>query len=117
MELLGCRLLENDMIVFTSINNTPRCVEPGDEFALAITDGMGCSVLVREKITRAKTIDFIASFRFALPDGTCPGFHLMGVFAVKSELPVELANGVRIEDLTEAQRERFVATCGTSTAT
>ena len=105
------------MIVFTSIATAARSVAPGDEFALTITDGMGCSVLVTEKITEYKVIDFIASFRFALPDGTCPGFHLMGVFAVKSELPDELANGIRVEDLTEAQRKRFMATCGTTTAT
>lgn len=100
------------MIVITSLNTTPRVVFPGDEFHLRVTDLTGSEVVIRETITVEKTIDFIASFRFALEDGTCPGFHLMGVFACRSELPQELQDAVMLDNLSPEQRERFVASVG-----
>lgn len=102
------------MIVITSLNSVARCVCPGDSFNLTITDGTGCQVVISETITEYKTIDFIASIRFALDDGTCPGFHLMGVFACRSELPKELQNAVMFEDLTPDQQERFRRSVGVS---
>ena len=100
------------MIVVTSLCDTPRCVMPGDTFNLSIQDRLGSEVIVRETITVSKTIDFIASFRFALEDGTCPGFYLMGVFACKSELPVELQEAVMFDDLTQKQKDNFVKSVG-----
>jgi len=63
---------------------------PGDTFNFTVKDSLGCEVVIREEITSRKLIDFIASFRFALADGTCPGFHLTGIFGCKSELPDEI---------------------------
>lgn len=100
------------MIVITSLNPNPRYVEPGDKFALTITDGTGCTVMVEEEITVAKVIDFIASFRFALEDGTCPGFHLTGVFASKAELPKELQEAKMLNDLTPEQHANFIRSVG-----
>lgn len=100
------------MIVITSLDTTPKVLLPGDEFHLTVTDATGSQVVIRETITVEKTIDFIASFRFALEDGTCPGFHLMGVFACRSELPIELQNAVVLNDLSPEQRERFIASVG-----
>jgi hypothetical protein len=100
------------MIVITHKNETVRCVMSGDTFNLSIDDQMGCHVIIREEIKVNKVIDFIASFRFALDDGTCPGFHLMGVFACKSELPEELKKAVMLEDLTPKQYENFVKSVG-----
>ncbi len=74
------------MIIITKLLDTVRRVYPGDSFNLTISDDLGCQILISEEITVAKTIDFIASFRFALEDGTCPGFHLTGIFANKDEL-------------------------------
>lgn len=102
------------MIVITKLIDAPRCCLPGDKFQLTISDTLGCEVIVSENITVAKTIDFIASFRFALENGTCPGFHLMGVFACKSELPEELKNAVMLEDLTKKQYKNFVKSVGVS---
>jgi hypothetical protein len=85
---------------------------PGDEFHLTIKDGMDCEVVIHEKITVSKCIDFIGSFRFALEDGTCPGFHLMGVFACKAELPKELQEAVMLKDLTPEQYEKFAKSVG-----
>jgi hypothetical protein len=85
---------------------------PGDEFHLTIKDGLNYEVVISEKITVNKVIDFIASFRFALEDGTCPGFHLMGVFACKSELPEELKNAVMLNDLTKKQYANFAKSVG-----
>ena len=100
------------MIVITKLYTEERHVCPGDTFNLTIKDGFNCEVLIKETITVVKTIDFIASFRFALDDGTCPGFHLMGVFACKSELPVELQGAVLFENLTKDQRKKFVKSLG-----
>jgi hypothetical protein len=100
------------MIVITRKYETPRYVRRGDIFNLTIKDGMEYEVVIRETITVDRAIDFIASFRFALDDGTCPGFHLMGVFACKSELPEELKNAVMLEDLTKEQRRNFEKTVG-----
>lgn len=100
------------MIVITKLSDIPRYVFPGDEFHLTISDDLHCEVVIREKITVCKTVDFIAAFRFALEDGTCPGFHLMGVFACKSELPKELQEAVLLKDLTPEQYERFAKSVG-----
>lgn len=100
------------MIVITSLNPNPRYVEPGDKFCLVINDALGCKVMVEEEITVRKVIDFIASFRFALEDGTCPGFHLTGVFANKAELPKELQEAVMLDDLTPEQRHNFERSVG-----
>jgi len=100
------------MIVITSVNNTRRHVQVGDRFCLKITDGMGSQVVIEEEITVEKTIDFIASYRFALEDGTCPGFHLSGIFGCRYELPIEIQNAVMLEDLTPEQHQRFIETAG-----
>ena len=96
------------MIVITELKDKVIHVLPGDSFNMVIQDETGSEVIISEQITVEKTIDFIASFRFALEDGTVPGFHLMGVFACKSELPVELQNAVMLADLQEDKRRRFI---------
>jgi hypothetical protein len=100
------------MIVITSLDERPVAVRPGDKFNLAVTDQMGFRVVISEEITAHKTIDFIASFRFALEDGTCPCFHLAGFFGKKAELPKEMREAKKFEDLTDEQRQRFVASVG-----
>lgn len=100
------------MIVITSLNDTPIFVIPGDKFHLTLSDAMGCEIIIREEITVKKEINFIASFRFALDDGTCPGFHLTGIFANKDELPIEIQNAIMFEDLTIDQQKRFVNSVG-----
>jgi len=100
------------MIVITSLNTTSRWVCPGDEFRLTITDGLDCEVMINETITVEKEINFIASFRFALEDGTCPGFHLTGVFANKDELPKELREAKLLEELTKEQYRNFKKSVG-----
>lgn len=100
------------MIVITSLDNTPRHLHPGDEFQLLVTDSTGATVVIRETILVEKVIDYIASFRFALEDGTCPGFHLTGVFACRSELPKELQEAVLFQDLTPEQKANFERTVG-----
>lgn len=105
------------MIVITSICRTPRVVEPGDRFRLSVRDDQGEIICIEEEITENKVIDFVASYRFALDDGTCLGFHLSGFFGNSAELPLEIQQAVRVDDLTPAQRERFLATVGTRCAT
>lgn len=100
------------MIVITSLSSKKFHLLPDDEFCLKVTDSLGCEVLIRETITEHKVIDYIASFRFALEDGTCPGFHLTGIFANKAELPKEIREAVFIEDLTPEQYVRFVRSVG-----
>ena len=100
------------MIVITSKDETPRCVFKGDTFNLSINDRMGFHHIISEEIKVDKIINFIASFRFALEDGTSPGFHLMGVFACKDELPEEFKKAVMLEDLTKEQYANFVRTVG-----
>lgn len=100
------------MIVITRLIETPKFLVPNDEFCLRVSDVTGCEVVITERVTVTKVIDFIASFRFALEDGTCPGFHLTGVFANKAELPKELREAVLIEDLSPEQYANFVRTVG-----
>ena len=100
------------MIVITRLSEVARYVVPGDEFHMTIQDEIGCEVIIREVITVSKIINFIASFRFALEDGTCPGFHLTGIFANKDELPIEIKNAKRLYDLTKEQLENFKKSVG-----
>lgn len=100
------------MIVITTLNRMPRNVCPGDVFNLTITDDLGCDVIICEEVTVSKVIDFIASFRFTLEDGTCPGFHLTGIFANSKELPKEIQDAVMLEDLTEEQYKNFEKSVG-----
>lgn len=100
------------MIVITSLSERSRFVCEGDEFRVTMTDNMGCEVVIREIITVSKTIDFIATYRFALEDGTCPGFHLCGIFASKKELPKEIEEATMLDALTPAQYENFASSVG-----
>ncbi len=103
------------MIVLTSINCTPKSLAAGDEFCLLVKDSTGCEVMVTEEVTVNKTIDFVAAFRFALEDGTCPGFHLTGIFGCIHELPKEILLGKLLEELTDEQAAKFAQTCGVKT--
>lgn len=98
------------MIVITTLIDSIRFVQPGDIFSLTLEDATGSEILISEKITEHKVIDFIASFRFALEDGTCPGFHLTGIFANRAELPKEIREAVMFDDLTPKQKQRFIET-------
>jgi hypothetical protein len=98
--------------VITSLSDVSRTVLPDDEFHMTIHDGMNCEVIIKEKITIEKEINFIASFRFALEDGTCPGFHLTGIFANKDELPIEIKNAIMLDDLTQEQKKNFIKSVG-----
>lgn len=100
------------MIVITTLDKMPINVCPGDVFNLTITDDFGCDVIICEEITVSKVIDFVASFRFTLEDGTCPGFHLAGIFANSKELPKEIQDAVMLEDLTEEQYKNFKKSVG-----
>lgn len=101
------------MIVLTSVNEERVFdTEPGDIFQLTVRDMMGSEVLISEEITCYRLIDFIASYRFCLEDGTCPGFHLCGIFGSRAELPKEIKQAVRIEDLTEKQHANLVKSVG-----
>jgi len=100
------------MIVITKLIDSVRYVIPGDEFHMTIHDATGCEVIIREKITVSKVINFIATFRFALEDGICPGFHLTGIFANKDELPVEMKNAKTLSQLTKEQLKNFTESVG-----
>ena len=100
------------MIVITSLNPVERHVAPGDEFRLTIKDALGSEVIVSETITVEKTLDFIASYRFTLEDGTCPGFHLCGIFGNKKELPEEFKTAKQLHELSEEQLENFKRSVG-----
>ena len=100
------------MIVITSMQDRQFHLVPGDRFQLQVTDITGATVVIDEAITVAKTINYIASFRFASEDGTCQCFHLCGVFGDKAELPKEIMAAVRFEELSPEQRENFLGTVG-----
>jgi len=101
------------MIILTSrTDHTAHAVVPGDMFRLTIKSENFEDVVISEDITEAKVINFYASYRFALEDGTCVGFHLCGIFANKKSLPKEILEAKTIEDLTPSQRENFIRSCG-----
>lgn len=100
------------MIVITSLNRSKKYAMPGDRFILTITDDFGAECTINEEVTVNRLIDYVASFRFALEDGTCPGFHLTGIFANSKELPEEIKNAVMFEDLSPDQRVRFKESVG-----
>lgn len=101
------------MIVLTSVSTYSRHVMPTDVFSLKIEDEMGCEIIIEEQIIVHKIINFIASYRFALEDGTCPGFHLCGIFGNQDELPKEIVNAHRLEDLSDEQYRNFCSSVGT----
>ena len=100
------------MIVITSLNDTPKNVMAGDEFNLIVTDDFNSEVVIRERITVTRTIDFIASYRFTLDDGTCPGFHLAAIFGNKKDLPQEIKDAKAVMDLSQEQYDNFVKSVG-----
>ena len=101
------------MIVLTSVNLQSKYVCKGDTFRLTVDDAMGSQVMIEETITEDKEINFIASYRFALEDGRCPGFHLCGIFGNQDELPEEIRNAKMLDDLTPEQLGNFIRTVGT----
>ena len=101
------------MIVLTQVIRTTRVLCSGDRFQLCIRDALNSSVIIDEQVTSKRVIDYVASFRFALDDGTCPGFHLTGIFANYAQLPIEIQNAVLYSDLPDNKRKRFLETIGT----
>lgn len=99
------------MIVLTSIGNKIFNCTKGDRFRLTISDSTGCDVVIDEEITENKIIDYIATYRFAMEDGRCPGFHLCGIFGNRNELPKEIIEAIPFNDLTRKQKENFKKTC------
>jgi hypothetical protein len=102
------------MIVLTEVRRKVFCVFPGDSFNLSVRGGDGEETIITEEITVTKVIDFIASFRFAMEDGKCLGFHLSGFFGNSKELPQEIRDAKRLKDLTELQHKNFIASVGTA---
>lgn len=100
------------MIVLTSVSKKIFHVMPGDMFHLSVTEDGFRDTVITETITEQRTIDFAASFRFAREDGTCLGFHLSGFFGNAAELPEEIQNAKRLEDLTDEQRSNFAKSVG-----
>ena len=100
------------MIVITKLYENSFCVSPGDTFNLTITDNLNCKVLITEEIIEEKIINFVATFRFALDDGDCAGFHLAGIFANKDELPKEIQQAIMFEDLSISQQRKFASSVG-----
>ena len=100
------------MIVITEKSDRIIHCSPGDNFNFTVTDCFGSQVIITEEITVYKIIDFIASYRFALEDGTCEGFHLCGIFAESKKLPSELKNAIMFKDLTRKQKRNFRKTVG-----
>ena len=100
------------MIVITSLSPSVFHLHSGDRFTLNVQDELGGEILINEEIKVDRVIDFIASYRFALGDGTVTGFHLAGIFANKKELPQEIQNAVMFNDLAPAKQKRFVESCG-----
>lgn len=101
------------MIVITYVDRLPRIVLPGDSFRLTISDAFESKVIIEEEIIVNKTIDFIASYRFAREDGSCEGFHLSGIFGIYNELPQEMKNAKYFEQLTPIQQINFRSSVGT----
>lgn len=101
------------MIIITYLNETSTHVMCGDTFNPEIEDGLNSTLVINEEITVQKEINFVASYRFALEDGTCPGFHLCGIFANKDELPLEFKNAKMLDELTGEQFRNFERTVGT----
>ncbi len=102
------------MIVITHLDEREFYVYRGDRFQLTISDTMNSTVCIDEEITGKRKINFMASFRFALEDGNCAGFHLAGIFANSKELPEEIKNAVLFKDLTKQQKENFLSSVGVS---
>jgi hypothetical protein len=100
------------MIVITSFSNRTFSLSKGDIFSLNVRDGTGCEVVLKEEITCDKVINWVATFRFATEDGVVAGFHLMGIFGVKDELPEEFSTAVHFKDLPRWKQENFVRSCG-----
>ena len=69
-------------------------------------------MIVLTEVTRV--IDFIASFRFAMEDEKCLGFHLSGFIGNSKELPKEIQEAKQFEDLTEMQRKYLAESVGVS---
>lgn len=100
------------MIVLTTKSDTYRTVLPGDEFHLIISDALGSEVVVKETITEHKIINYVAAYRFTLEDGSCPGFHLSGIFGNKESLPKEIKEAIHWEDLPWDKKKNFLRDVG-----
>ena len=100
------------MIVITTLDTETYYIAAGSKFQLTISGttslygAMGI-VVIEEECTKCGFVDFCASFRFTLDDGTCVGNHFCGIFARESELPEEIKNAKMIKDLSPKQRENF----------
>jgi hypothetical protein len=100
------------MIVITSINHRRVFMAAGDSFCLVVDDGFGMEVLIRETVRVPMNLDFCAAYIFVLEDGSCPCFHVSGIFGLWDNMPDEFKNAKRLEDLSEAQYARLKQSAG-----
>lgn len=101
------------MIVLISVCEREYWAEEGDVFRLTVTRHLHEDVIIEEEIVgEPRPINFIASFIFALDDGTCPSYHLCGFFGDKDNLPEEIGNAKNFTELTETQQNNFIKSVG-----
>lgn len=91
------------MIIITNEIFCNYSCEPGDEFSLIVEDHTGIKERIKEKIIKSMTISYICSFRFCDEDGTMRSPNLSGFFGDKNNLPLEIKNAKKLDELTYTQ--------------
>lgn len=101
------------MIVLTAVRtDLEKHLDEGDIFNMIMRDQTGSEVILTETLKGPQIINYVATYRFADEDGTVRQFHLSGIFGDRDNLPRDIADAVRYDNLEPAVQRRFFDTCG-----
>jgi len=102
------------MIVITSSERNTHRLIPGDRVKLSIdndtSDARFCKTFYEFEVMEDTNITYHYTFRFALEDGTCIMPFVYMIAGNATNMPKEILNAPKYEDLPESIRERFLQT-------
>lgn len=100
------------MIIISTEQHKPFYLLPGDTFNLTITnrDTKKQEIIISEVINRPMNIDYYCAFQFALDDGSVVGNNIAGFFGMEADLPQEIRDAVRANDMSYEQKVNYMRT-------
>jgi len=99
------------MIVIISEVHQTHFLPKGSTFNLMVKHEDYYLNVIEEEIKKDCIINYACAFVFCAKDGSCKSIHMAGFFGNEDNLPDEILNAKKINDLTVDQLQKFIATC------
>jgi len=100
------------MIVIIGESDRKFIFTKGDTFTISYNTSGKEEKVLEHKVEKGKIVNYVVTFIFALEDGSVAGFNIAAFLGMKEHLPEEIKNAIHCDDLTNDQKEKFLATGG-----